>query len=231
MISIEIPDTNPKIEVDPSLRHNLNVFSFDLDRYVEGLDLAGVPRQVIDTLEVNFTDKADMLLGNGHVEYQDDRHIVQAVVNRGRSLQLDSRGRPFPNIYAALNHGLATSASTMADYVNKHPDAVKVRRNDIRSHELQSFVIGMSACAGSVAGTGIGEAIGQEPIIGAAIGLASGLLVGAAAVLTYDYNKHKKQTSIANKHHKAITARAEQFAESEEASRIFRGIVKIELAK
>jgi hypothetical protein len=124
MISIEVPDTKPVVEVDPSLRSKLTLFSFDSERYVDGLMLAGVPSEAIDSLNLDFNKDA---LGGIYVDYIDKKHTIKVSVGGDPGIDYET-GSPFPTIGHEINFGLAKTARTMADYVLKQSDAVEVGR-------------------------------------------------------------------------------------------------------
>lgn len=234
MIDIQIADAKPEVTVSPEFRADLAVFRFDTERYIDGLTLAEVPSETIDTLAVHFKKVGWHSLSLTGVLYDHDEHTVNVKMftNKDQIVEPFKNGQwttatATPSL--TVNYGLAKSAKYIADETLSRPDAVAIRRIYGGGGEGRVAALGLAATTGSIAGAQVAEAAGASILVGSLVGMGVGALSDIAGLFILDKRRGVDRSDQKRQQHvSTMERRAKEFANTPEAFDIFKDVVEIQ---
>lgn len=229
-VDIKISSEFPTVSIDPEQQPNIARFSFDHALYREGLEMAGAPAAVADSLNIRFSNTPGPAGASSF--YNDNKHEIvfgvqqdntDVVVQCINAKKWDDQPDTLSN---AVNFSLAYHASRIADMAMRHPDAIAEDKEPI-SVARTIAALGASTTAGAVIGAQVADSSGTPAWIGGLAGVCAGALAhvipsSIKIIRCKDFDAIRLATE--SRHNRAL-----EFAYSKEVSELFSRVAVLEL--
>lgn len=240
----------PVVQVGKKIKPLIKEFSFNGDKYLEGLESYDVPEQRVESLKIRLSAQPPRKLSTRLFDWSFDmnsrvagnydfaRNIISLYPQNTqiqRSQELTPKGLEILEPYLALTrnmssavHGYVLTHET-GHFINLNQNVGETARRHIqlqRTHGLLMRYTARAALFGAVAGSELSEITHLHPFESAAIGLvAGGIAVGAASTIIM-----MRTEGLIQPYSKAeLEVPAELFEKDPTAISRFGDIIKIEL--
>lgn len=231
MVDIRVqvdPLDRPEVILDKVLIPKLERFSFDNERFAEGLSFAGVQDQAIESLRVRFKHSSGLRLFSS---YDTDLHELELRVGEGNYTNAVNQNFPGDEVHtlsSTANYALARGARQISDVLSRHPSTLANRRLNPGNPIARVGVLGLSTTVGAITGAQIAESTGVVPAGVGAIGGAVSAVIGNFGVTSLREHQNPHKQEVADAYYERVL-RADDFANSDEAKKLFDGIVEVRL--